>query len=674
MRTPGRLHIFGKAAWGIGSGAIAVIVLLATAGLLEAASFIHGYASTTSVPQGSLLRLHLRTLIPQLYDIEIVNALDPEQVLTAYRGLNGVYYPIPDSAYANGCGWPVRVTVPVNPAWPSGVYYARLVMPAVADTAFVIFTVRENVPGSTSNILFQCSFNTYQAYNNWGGKSLYDHNSEGGQRAYWVSYDRPFGGLGKGQFETWEAPLAAWLRDEGMTVEFCTNVDLDENPALLDSYDLLLSVGHDEYWSKGMRDGVEAFRDAGGNLAFFSGNSCHWAVRLENDGRRLVCYKDYQLDPYYAMGLLDEVTDLWRNFPLLRPEAALIGVHYEIGDWRAGGVPLRPSNVHHWCTRGLGLAVGEALGVDVVGYEWDRHQPEASPPTTQIMMTSPVENHLGEMRVQHSTYYDQLGSGPGSPRSGVFAAGTIQWSYGLAGPGADARLQAITRRVIGCLRSPPGLEEDRPTIFRVDLSHQGATPEAVWLHGRTPPLSPEKGVRLLDDGMWPDELAADKVFSTAVTFASGSWPIVEYWYETTGPCTPAFFSAWIDDPETMVAGNAVLATDQPDACPVVVAVGENAGDQADGALRAAVRPQGAAGVTLVLSVPNRLVGKALRVSIHDAAGRLRAVVAEIAATSPRESFVWTGRDASGREVARGLYFARVQVGGEECRATVPWLE
>jgi len=120
MRTPGRLHIFGKAAWGIGSGAIAVIVLLATAGLLEAASFIHGYASTTSVPQGSLLRLHLRTLIPQLYDIEIVNALDPEQVLTAYRGLNGVYYPIPDSAYANGCGWPVRVTVPVNPAWPSG--------------------------------------------------------------------------------------------------------------------------------------------------------------------------------------------------------------------------------------------------------------------------------------------------------------------------------------------------------------------------------------------------------------------------------------------------------------------------------------------------------------------------------------------------------------------------
>jgi hypothetical protein len=174
--------------------------------------------------------------------------------------------------------------------------------------------------------------------------------------------------------------------------------------------------------------------------------------------------------------------------------------------------------------------------------------------------------------------------------------------------------------------------------------------------------------------MWPDELAADKVFSTAVTFASGSWPIVEYWYETTGPCTPAFFSAWIDDPETMVAGNAVLATDQPDACPVVVAVGENAGDQADGALRAAVRPQGAAGVTLVLSVPNRLVGKALRVSIHDAAGRLRAVVAEIAATSPRESFVWTGRDASGREVARGLYFARVQVGGEECRATVPWLE
>lgn len=254
-RSPGRSHTFHKVVWGVGAGAI-VLVLVATAGRLEAASFIHGYASTTSVPQGGLLRLHLRTLLAELYDIEIVNALDPDQVLVAYRGLNGGYLSIPDSAYANGCGWPVRVTVPVNPAWPSGAYYARLVMPAALDTAFVIFIVRENVPGSTSNILFQCSFNTYQAYNNWGGKSLYDHNSEGRQRAYWVSYDRPFGGLGKGQFENWEGPFAAWLRDEGMTVEFCTNVDLDEAPALLDSYDLFLSVGHDEYWSKRMRDGA----------------------------------------------------------------------------------------------------------------------------------------------------------------------------------------------------------------------------------------------------------------------------------------------------------------------------------------------------------------------------------------------------------------------------------
>ena len=54
---------------------------------------------------------------------------------------------------------------------------------------------------------------------------------------------------------------------------------------MLDGAGLYLSVGHDEYWSRGMRDTVEAFIAGGGNAAFFSGNTSFWQVRLEGDDR-----------------------------------------------------------------------------------------------------------------------------------------------------------------------------------------------------------------------------------------------------------------------------------------------------------------------------------------------------------------------------------------------------
>ena len=42
-----------------------------------------------------------------------------------------------------------------------------------------------------------------------------------------------------------------------------------------------MSVGHDEYWSGEQRANVEAARDAGVNLAFFSGNEIFWKTRWE---------------------------------------------------------------------------------------------------------------------------------------------------------------------------------------------------------------------------------------------------------------------------------------------------------------------------------------------------------------------------------------------------------
>lgn len=65
----------------------------------------------------------------------------------------------------------------------------------------------------------------------------------------------------------------------GYQADYCTDVDLDRDGAeLLTPHQLLVSVGHDEYWSDAMRAAVDRFVAAGGNAAFFGGNTCWWRV------------------------------------------------------------------------------------------------------------------------------------------------------------------------------------------------------------------------------------------------------------------------------------------------------------------------------------------------------------------------------------------------------------
>ena len=58
--------------------------------------------------------------------------------------------------------------------------------------------------------------------------------------------------------------------------------DAARNGSLIQNHKLYLSVGHDEYWSGPQRTNVEAARDAGVNMAFFSGNEVLWRTRWEN--------------------------------------------------------------------------------------------------------------------------------------------------------------------------------------------------------------------------------------------------------------------------------------------------------------------------------------------------------------------------------------------------------
>ena len=139
-----------------------------------------------------------------------------------------------------------------------------------------------------SELLFQTSDTTWQAYNQYGGNSLYVGSPAG--RAYKVSYNRPFTTRGDGRRRTGcSTPSTRWSAGWSATAttsRYTTGVDTDRLPAELLEHETFLSVGHDEYWSGAQRANVEAARAAGVNLAFFSGNEVFWKTRWENSTRR----------------------------------------------------------------------------------------------------------------------------------------------------------------------------------------------------------------------------------------------------------------------------------------------------------------------------------------------------------------------------------------------------
>ena len=216
------------------------------------------------------------------------------------------------------CGnWAVSASWDVPADATSGIYFAKLVRDdGTAGSSHIVFVVRDDA--GRSDILFQTSDTTWEAYNQYGGNSLY----VGGpgtdpDRAYKVSYNRPFTTRDTSP-EDWvfnaEYPMVRWLERNGYDVSYFTGVDSATRGSLIQTHKTFLSVGHDEYWSGPQRANVEAARDAGVNLAFFSGNEIFWKTRWENgtdgsatDPRTLVSYKEThnsaKIDPDPPPGL-----------------------------------------------------------------------------------------------------------------------------------------------------------------------------------------------------------------------------------------------------------------------------------------------------------------------------------------------------------------------------------
>ena len=236
-----------------------------------------------------------------------------------------------------------------------------------------------------------------------------------------------------GLFDRWERDFVEWVEAAGYALDYCANSDLEQHPGLLDHYRLVLSVGHDEYWSGPMRDHLEAFIAASGNAAFLSGNSVCWQVRAEDEGRALVCWKQwFNMDPAWAAGDYANLSTLWSHHLVGRPESTLTGVgflyggyHLSHGQYMDGSGAFTVHRPEHWALEGTGLQHGDAFGGrhTIVGYECDGCDfrledglpvpkgTHGTPADFTILCTAPARWHPDDRRVVRA-----LGEGPGGRR------------------------------------------------------------------------------------------------------------------------------------------------------------------------------------------------------------------------------------------------------------------
>jgi hypothetical protein len=385
------------------------------------------------------------------------------------------------------CGnWAVSAswTVPANAV--SGYYFALLIRPDNGDESQIFWIVRND--SSHSDILFQASDQTWQAYNDYGGNSLYggagtfDLNS----RAFKVSYNRPSDTrtLTAPNFVfNAEYPMIRWLESNGYDISYFTGVDAARSGGLIKNHKVYLSVGHDEYVSGQARASIQAARDSGVNLGYFSGNEVFWKTRWENsiDGtntpyRTMVCYKE----TYYGTGIRYQKdpsdpptwTGTWADSRFTppadgnQPQNALTGNLFAVNGPGPDNsllrilVPAEDGKMRFWrntdiATQGAGQSA--QLPGGTLGYEWDADIDNGFRPAGAIPLSTATYALTSDLLLDYGATY---GAGNATHHlilyrapSGalVFGAGTVQWSWGLdnngdVSPGVpvDVRMQQAT--------------------------------------------------------------------------------------------------------------------------------------------------------------------------------------------------------------------------------------
>jgi hypothetical protein len=366
------------------------------------------------------------------------------------------------------CGnWGVSASWAVPSNAVSGVYVADLVRNDTGGESQIPFVVRNDA--SHSEILLQTSDATWEAYNAYGGNSLYTctvscpaGEPEAYKAAYAVSYNRPFDGSfttdnGYSYLYYAEYQMMYWLEQQGYNVSYTSESEVASNGALLKNHKVFMSSGHDEYWSASQRSSVESALAAGVNLAFFSGNEVFWKTRWapstegsNTANRTLITYKETHFNSPVDPEDPPTWTGSWRDPRFsppadgAKPENSLTGQFFLINSGSSElTVPYQYSKLRLWRnTAATKLTSGKELtlapGTDTLGYEWDedldngfRPAGEFDASSTTVSGTEAFRDYgsnvaTGTTATHHLTLYK-------APSGAlVFGAGTVQWSWGLA--------------------------------------------------------------------------------------------------------------------------------------------------------------------------------------------------------------------------------------------------
>ena len=384
-------------------------------------------------------------------------------VTVGYRGATA-------SGASIGPGWPPTFADIDTTAWAPGCYFADIVEQTTAtrDVKAAMWIVLN--PKRSGAVLVRLGTNTYQAYNDWGGHSLYPNDDDEG-RGLLVSYDRPT----PPSFFEYDIFLVSWL--EGLAqslggVDYAGNFDVHADPGLLDRYPLVVTGSHDEYWSA---EEFDAFHrrifKLGRNVAFLGANTAYCQIRYGDLnrapgapelGRQIVCFKTAD-DPIVRRGGQADPRRLTTNTfreGARRPETMLMGSAFQ--NWFEAASPQRPAyrvaSLDPVLFEGTGWKVGDTVA-DVIGYEWDNRDPVGDgrrlwdaarsvdpaidPARISVLFHGEAVGADGQAGVAEATLFQS----PAGAR--VFNAGSIRWAWGLGKDGfVNAPFQRFNENLI----------------------------------------------------------------------------------------------------------------------------------------------------------------------------------------------------------------------------------
>ncbi|TAW03700.1 DUF4082 domain-containing protein [Rhizobium ruizarguesonis] len=486
---------------------------------------IEGFATDISVDNGKTVSFKINTNSTNyridIYRLGYYGGMGARKVATMqHTGLQTQPNPLRNATTGtvDAGNWAVSASWTVPDDAVSGVYIAKLVrQDGTSGENQIPFIVRDDA--SQSDIVFQTADETWQAYNGWGGANLYGGNGpatgQGAGRAYAVSYNRPIatrGGVGTyagPQDYLFGAEYAGiyWLEQNGYDVSYMSGVDADRYGSLLLNHKTYIDAGHDEYWSGQQRTNVEAARDAGVNLMFWSGNEVYWRTRWGNaysaDGtpyRTLITYKETWGPPGTSLDPSNEWTGTFRDPRLSppaigggNPENSLTGQLFKVDDvgnnLAAITVGYDDANLRFWRNTSVAnLQPGQTatLTKNYLGYEWDEASDNGFDPAGLVKLSSttlPVSTYLldygnttGDATATHNLTLYRAPSG-----ALVFGAGTVYWTWGLSNnhdneaTATDPRVQQAMVNLLADMGIQPGTLQSGLTAGTASSDHTAPT-------------------------------------------------------------------------------------------------------------------------------------------------------------------------------------------------------